>query len=84
MVQSPGQGSDHQANHAQDAPPEPTTRELLQQIIELRRENELIRQRAEEAHRRAEEATADNLAARQEAAETRRQMDETIRGHDAF
>jgi len=42
MVQSPEQGSDHQTNHTQDAPPEPTTRELLQQIMELRRENELI------------------------------------------
>jgi len=52
--------------------------------MELRRENELIRQRAEEAHRRVEEANAENLAARREVIETRRQMDKTIRGQDAF
>jgi len=84
MVQSPEHGSDYQTNHAQDAPPEPTARELLQQIIELRRENELIQHRADEAHRRAEEVNADNMAARREVAETRRQMEETIREQDAF
>jgi len=78
MVQSLEHGSNYQTNHAQNAPPEPTAKELLQQIIELRRENELIRHRVDEAHRRAEEVNADNLAARREVAKTRRQMEETI------
>jgi len=84
MVQNLEQGFDHPENHGQNAPPEPTTRELLQQIIQLRQENEIIRQRADDAHQRAEEANVENQAARREVAEARRQLEETIRGQDAF
>jgi len=85
MVRSPGLDPTHQVNHTQeDPPPDPTTRELLQQILELRREHELIRKRVEEVHRRAEEANAEHAATRQESVEARRQMNETLRGQDAL
>jgi len=64
MMESPEPSSTHQTNHAQDAQPKSTTTKLLQQILELRWENELICQRAEEAHRRVEEANAEHAAAR--------------------
>jgi len=60
---------EQQQNHANTESTEPTVVELLRQIIELWCENEQIRQKADEAHNRANEAREEHVAARREAEE---------------
>lgn len=57
MVQGPHSGTDRDFNHTKmDDTLEPTTKELLQQILQSLQENELICQRVEDAYNRANEA----------------------------
>ncbi|QCD87129.1 hypothetical protein DEO72_LG3g1662 [Vigna unguiculata] len=67
--------AEHQSNHKNL---EPTPRELLQQILELRDENEQIHQRADEPHNRANKAREEHLVVPWEEEEARRGIEDML------